>query len=104
MGQHFGNFVLESNQATARKKRRFGRPNAKVRAAGLALPGLDLRSVEGRRYAAVVLDLVNEYGDNDMVRLRELAGLRVTLEQTQVEALRGSARAREDCVRISNMI
>jgi len=97
--------VSESDQkAPQKKKRRFGRPTHALRLSNLALPGLDLRSQEGRRYAAVILELVEEHGERDLTRLRELAALRISLEQTQVEAMRGSAKAREDTVRLSNLI
>lgn len=91
-------------KAPPKKKRRFGRPTHALRLSNLALPGLDLRSQEGRRYAAVILELVEEHGERDLTRLRELAALRISLEQTQVEAMRGSAKAREDTVRLSNLI
>ncbi len=97
--------MLEPSQkAPPKKKRRFGRPNHALRLANLTLPGLDLRSQEGRRYRAIVEELVAEYGQKELTRLRELAGLRISLEIVQVEAMRGSVRAREDSVRISNII
>lgn len=91
-------------KAPPKKKRRFGRPTHALRLSNLALPGLDLRSQEGRRYRTVIEELVAEYGERELTRLRELAGLRISLEIVQVEAMRGSVRAREDSVRISNII
>jgi hypothetical protein len=87
-----------------KKKRRFGRPDHALRRANLALPGLDLRSQEGRRYALVITELIAEHGEGELTRLRELAALRTSLEQTQVEAMRGSLKAREDSVRLANLI
>ena len=88
----------------AKKKRRFGRPDNQLRMAGFSLPGLDQRTQEGRRYARVITELVAEFGAVDTIRLRELAGLRLTLEQVQTEAILGSVKAREDVVRVSNLI
>ncbi len=87
-----------------KKKREFGRPTHALRRANLALPGLDLRSQEGKRYAAVIAELIEEYGDAELTRLRELAGLRISLELAQVKSMRGSLKGREDSVRLSNMI
>jgi hypothetical protein len=97
--------VLEPSQkAPPRKKRRFGRPTHALRLSNLALPGLDLRSQEGKRYAAVVAELVAEYGNTDLTRIKELAALRISLEKVQVEAMRGSVKAREDVVRFANLL
>ena len=96
--------MLEANQSMPKKKRRFGRPTHALRRANLTLPGLDLRSQEGKRYAAVIAELIGEYGDGDLTRLRDLAALRISLELCQVEAMRGSLRAREDSVRLANLL
>lgn len=97
--------MTESDQkAPRKKKRRFGRPTLALRLSNLALPGLDLRSQEGKRYAAVVAELVAEYGNTDLTRLKELAALRISLEKVQVEAMLGSVKAREDVVRFANLL
>jgi hypothetical protein len=84
-------------------KRQEGNPRAPIRRADLVLPGVNLGTVQGRRYKAIVCELVAEYGKTDITRLRELAVLRVALEQTQSEVVNGNAAAREAMVRISNL-
>jgi hypothetical protein len=92
-----------SDTATAtpqpKKKRRFGRPDVPR-----PLAGLDMRSQEAKVFLARLEEVTKEFPFGDPARLREIAGLRVALEQTQLEVLRGNARAREDLVRISNLI
>jgi general stress protein YciG len=68
------------------------------------LPGVNMRSAAGRRYRDITLALIAEYGDADTVRLRELAGLKFSLEQVQALVVRGDAPARVDLVRLSNLI
>jgi hypothetical protein len=82
-----------------KKKRRFGRPDVPR-----PLAGLDMRSQEAKLFLARLKEVTAEFPDGEPSRLREIAGLRVALEQTQVEVLKGNARAREDLVRISNLI
>lgn len=82
-----------------KKKRRFGRPDVPR-----PLAGLDMRSQEAKVFLARLDEVTTEFPFGDPARLREIAGLRVALEQTQLEVLRGNARAREDLVRISNLI
>jgi hypothetical protein len=82
-----------------KKKRRFGRPDVPR-----PLAGLDMRSQEAKVFLARLEEVTREFPYGDPARLREIAGLRVALEQTQLEVLRGNARAREDLVRISNLI
>jgi hypothetical protein len=92
-----------SDTATAspqpKKKRRFGRPDVPR-----PLAGLDMRSQEAKLFLARLKEVSAEFPDGEPSRLREIAGLRVALEQTQVEVLKGNVRAREDLVRISNLI
>lgn len=68
------------------------------------LPGVNMRSAAGRRYRDIALSLIAEYGVADTVRLRELAGLKFSLEQVQALVVRGDAPARVDLVRLSNLI
>jgi hypothetical protein len=68
------------------------------------LDGVDMRTSAGRRYRDIVDQLAAEFGAVHPVALRELAGLRYTLEQTQPAIVAGDARARTDLVRISNLI
>jgi hypothetical protein len=92
-----------SNAAAAipepKKKRRFGRPDV-VR----PLAGLDMRSQEAKAFMARLTEVTAEYPNGEPGRLREIAGLRLTLEQVQVEVMNGSSRARADLVRLSNLI
>jgi hypothetical protein len=100
-GQQPGNFVSDTASATPqpKKKRRFGRPDVPR-----PLAGLDMRSQEAKVFLARLDEVTREFPYGEPSRLREIAGLRVALEQTQVEVLKGNARAREDLVRISNLI
>jgi hypothetical protein len=86
-----------------KKKRRFGRPHIRL-PEELRTPGVDMRSQEGRRYFTIVTELLAEFGDGDPGRIRELAGLKFSLEQIQAEVIGGNQRAREDLVRVSNLI
>jgi len=68
------------------------------------LDGVDMRTERGRRYRDIVDALIDEFGASNPVGLRELAGLKFTLEQTQAAVVAGDQRAREDLVRISNLV
>lgn len=69
------------------------------------LPGVDMRLPAGRRYRDIVDAIVAEFGDANSLAVRELATLKFTLELTQADVLRGgSKRARNDLVRIGNLI
>jgi hypothetical protein len=68
------------------------------------LSGIDMRSRRGRRFKDIVDALVAEFGDTNPVALREVASLRFSLEETQADVVNGVARAREDLVRLSNLI
>jgi hypothetical protein len=68
------------------------------------LVGVDMRSAGGRRYRDLVDHLVSQFGDANLEAVRELAGLRFTLEQCQASVVNGDARAREDLVRLLNLI
>lgn len=68
------------------------------------LDGVDMRTERGRRYRDIVDALIAEFGTSNPVGLRELAGLKFTLEQTQAAVVAGDERAREDLVRISNLV
>jgi hypothetical protein len=81
------------------KKLRSGLTNNPYR-----LDGVDMRTERGRRYRDIVDALIAECGSSNPVGLRELAGLKFTLEQTQAAVVAGDDRAREDLVRISNLV
>jgi hypothetical protein len=81
------------------KKLRSGLTNNPYR-----LDGVDMRTERGRRYRDIVDALIAEFGSSNPVGLRELAGLKFTLEQTQAAVVAGDERAREDLVRISNLV
>jgi hypothetical protein len=68
------------------------------------LPGVDGRSPAGRRYRDIVYAIIAKFGDGDTEAVRELAGLRITLEQTQAAAMTGDQRARTDVVRLMRMV
>ena len=63
-----------------------------------------MQSAHGRRFADLMDVLSGQYPALDPVALRELAGLRLVQELTQVAAIEGDKRARGDLVRISNVI
>jgi hypothetical protein len=68
------------------------------------LAGVDMRRAAGRRYLNLVDQLVSQFGDANLEAVRELAGLRFSLEQCQARVVNGDARAREDLVRLFNLI
>jgi hypothetical protein len=68
------------------------------------LDGIDMRTRAGQRYRQVVEALVAEFGSANKIALRELAGLRFALEQTQAAIVAGDTKARTDLVRISNLV
>ncbi len=100
-GQQPEDFVSEAATVTpqAKKKRRFGRPDVPR-----PLAGLDMRTQEGKLFLSRLQEVEKEFPYGEPARHREIAGLRVALEQCQVETLRGSQPARVDLVRISNLI
>jgi hypothetical protein len=67
-------------------------------------PGIDGRSLVGRRWRDTLEALVSRYGVDDPEKLRALAGLRVALEQTRDAVLRGDVARSEDIVRLENLI
>ena len=92
--------MLDMTTAEARpKKLRSGLTNNPHR-----LDGVDMRTQRGRRYRDIVDALIAEFGTANPVGLRELAGLKFSLEQTQADVIRGIASAREDLVRLSNLV
>jgi hypothetical protein len=52
----------------------------------------------------IVGSIVAKFGGEDPEAVRELAGLRFTLEETQAAVVTGDAHAREDLIRISRQI
>jgi hypothetical protein len=68
------------------------------------LDGVDMRTRRGRRYRDIVDAVIAEFGSGNPVALRELAGLRFTLEQIQARVVTGDPRACEDLVRVSNLV
>ena len=73
------------------KKLRSGLTNNPYR-----LDGVDMRSPRGRRYRDIVDAVIADFGGANPVAVRELAGLKFTLEQTQAQVVAGDTRARED--------
>lgn len=68
------------------------------------LAGIDMRTRAGLRFKEIAEALLVEFGSANKIALRELAGLRFALEQTQASIVAGDVRARSDLVRISNLI
>jgi hypothetical protein len=68
------------------------------------LAGVSMKSAAGRRYRDIVELLIVEFGTGDLVRVRELAGLKYSQEQVQALVVGGEQRAVEDLVRLSNLI
>jgi len=63
-----------------------------------------MRSPRGRRYTDIVESLLDQFGEGDPDAVREIASLRLSLEDTQAEAINGDPKAREDLVRLSNLL
>jgi hypothetical protein len=63
-----------------------------------------MRSTAGRRWRDVVTAIITKFGSDDTETVRELAGLRITLEQTQAAAMTGDQKARTDVVRLLRMV
>jgi hypothetical protein len=68
------------------------------------LPGLDLRTQNGRRFTAIARALMAEYPGADVSRIRELAMLRLSIELRQGRLLASNDPAQSDeLVRLSNL-
>jgi hypothetical protein len=68
------------------------------------LPGLDMRSEGGRRFRDLAALVIAETGpDFDPTKVRELAGLRLSVEIAQAALVNGDPKARNDLVRLSNL-
>ncbi len=73
---------MPETAAAPKKKRvrgRYGQPHK--------LAGLDMRSSEGQLFRKHFRALEAEFGPDEVVRIRELAGLRVMVERSTVESL-----------------
>jgi hypothetical protein len=68
------------------------------------LPGVNMRSAAGRRWRDLVDSVIAQFGDSNTEAIRELVGLKFTLEQTQAAAVAGDPKARTDIVRLSRLI
>ncbi len=66
--------------------------------------GVDMRSRNGLRLKAILRGLIVEFGVDNPSSLRELALHRLSLEDAQADAVNGKRIAREDSVRLSNVI
>ncbi len=64
-----------------------GRRDNATRLAGLAPLGMDLRTLEGRHYTAIVHALAARFPNASREELKSLAALRMSLEIAQVDAL-----------------
>jgi hypothetical protein len=68
-----------------------------------SLPGVDMRSSLGRRYADIVRALRAEFGDQQPGAIAELAATRLALEQLQAAIVKGETVVANDLVRLSNL-
>jgi hypothetical protein len=68
------------------------------------MPGLDMRSEAGRRFRDLAANVIAEHGSSlDPTKVRELAGLRLSVEIAQAALVNGDPKARNDLVRLSNL-
>jgi hypothetical protein len=68
------------------------------------MPGLDMRSGAGRRFRDLAARVIEELGPAlDPTKVRELAGLRLSVEIAQAALVNGDPKARNDLVRLSNL-
>jgi hypothetical protein len=67
------------------------------------MEGLDVRTSHGRRFRDLTEELGGEFGHASAIAVRELAGIRLTLEIATSAAIDGDAAARKDVVRLSNL-
>jgi hypothetical protein len=69
------------------------------------LDGVDMRSPRGRRFRDIVDTLIADGFDAAGVdALREMAGFKFSLEEAQAAVISGNAAARNDVVRLANLI
>jgi hypothetical protein len=68
------------------------------------LAGISGRSETGRRFRDLLHIALEEFDGVDLSRVRELAVLRLAVEQAQSAVIKGDLSASEDLVRISNLI
>jgi hypothetical protein len=68
------------------------------------MAGVDMRSEQGRRFRDIAALVIAEHGpDLAPVKVRELAGLKLSIEITQAALVNGDRKARTDLVRLSNL-
>jgi hypothetical protein len=66
--------------------------------------GVDMRSEAGRRFRDLAARVIEEHGlELDPTKVRELAGLRLSVEIAQAALVNGDPKARNDLVRLSNL-
>lgn len=68
-----------------------------------SVPGVDLRSGIGRRYADIIRSLRAEFGDEQPGAINELAATRLALERQQAAIVAGEAVDADALVRLSNL-
>ena len=69
------------------------------------IAGVDKRSAAGRRYRDIVDGVIAEFGSSNPESIRELAGLKFTMESLQAAVVMGGTpRAAEDMIRVTNAI
>src|SRR5471030_2298455 len=68
------------------------------------LPGVDGRSLDGRRYRDIVQSLLSEYGAAaEPPLIRALAQLRLVIEREQAALISDDKRSLENLVRLENV-
>jgi hypothetical protein len=102
-GQHSRHFVLDFASSPERSSKR---PHVKRRELNdpARAPGVDMRTSAGRRFSRIVDSLIGEFGDADPVRLRELAGLKLSVEKMLAAVVGGNQTARKSLVKISDLV
>jgi hypothetical protein len=68
------------------------------------LAGVDGRSSDGKRFRDLLDMAVEEFGQHDPLKLRELAALRFSLEKVVEAVVAGDTLRAEDQVRLANLI
>lgn len=104
MGNNRSAFVPEIANLPSLARKRTSARRSGTSSDPYAMRDVDMRSPRGRRYRDLVDTVIAEFGNANPTAIRELAGLRFTLEDVQAAVIGGSISAREDLVRLSNTI
>lgn len=66
--------------------------------------GVDMRTRSGRRFRAILREVIAEFGDADLARAAEIARLRQLSEAAQTAILNGEADSTKEVVRLANVL